>query len=87
MYRLEAGGIMFSEKCVPIKLSKANAFPHFTDLPVSSSLYLPYNYSSRGRLHYLVLGICMSRVRLALAYRRGQRVRSAEVKKRYQSVL
>ena len=35
VYRLEAGKITFSEKCV--QAVHSNAFPYFTGLPVSSS--------------------------------------------------
>ena len=47
VYELEAGKIAFFEKC--IQAGHSNAFPYFTGLPVSSSLYR--RYSSRARLH------------------------------------
>ena len=47
VYRLEAGKIAFFEKHV--QAVHSNAFPYFTGLPVSSSLYRLY--SSRAELH------------------------------------
>ena len=47
VYRLEAGKIVFFEKRV--QAVHSNAFPYFTGLPVSSSLYRLY--SSRAGLH------------------------------------
>ena len=47
VYRLEAGKIAFFEKRV--QAVHSNAFPYFTGLPVSSSLYRLY--SSRTGLH------------------------------------
>ena len=47
VYRLEAGKIVFFEKRV--QAVHSNAFPYFTGLPVSSSLYR--RYSSRAGLH------------------------------------
>ena len=47
VYRLEDSKIAFFEKCV--QAVHSNAFPYFTGLPVSSSLYR--RYSSRARLH------------------------------------
>ena len=47
VYGLKAGKITFFEKRV--QAVRSNAFPYFTGLPVSSSLYRLY--SSRARLH------------------------------------
>ena len=47
VYRLEAGKIAFFEEHV--QAVHSNAFPYFTGLPVSLSLYR--RYSSRARLH------------------------------------
>ena len=47
VYGLEAGKIAFFEKRV--QAVHSNAFPYFTGLPVSSSLYRLY--SSRAGLH------------------------------------
>ena len=47
VYRLEAGKIMFFKKRV--QTVHSNAFPYFTGLPVSLSLYRLY--SSRAGLH------------------------------------
>ena len=47
IYGLEAGKIAFFEKGV--QAVHSNAFPYFTGLPVSSSLYRLY--SSRAGLH------------------------------------
>ena len=47
VYGLEAGKIVFFEKCV--QAVHSNAYPYFTGQPVSSSLYRLY--SSRAGLH------------------------------------
>ena len=49
IYGLEAGKIAFFEKRV--QAGHSNAFPYFTGLPVSSSLY--HSYRSRAGLHNL----------------------------------
>ena len=49
IYGLEAGKFTFFEKC--IQAVHSNAFPYFTGLPVSLSLYR--RYSSRAGLHNL----------------------------------
>ena len=54
VYRLEVGKITFFEKRV--RDVHSNAFPYFTGLPVSSSLYR--RYGTRAWLHDTVQASC-----------------------------